>query len=336
MIVGSEVSKMSRNKGITNEINADMKKSMKTRILTAIFGTILVLPIMFVGDWLFFGLAVFFASIGAYEIIHSNKKDFSIWLYIVSILLVLAFMLWPFLKSIRNDVDLSHVYNTFSALYLSNIIMFVGIVALFLVVILNTAITVTDACYYFVFLLIVALGIQASLYVRYVPSLYNHEPRSYINWFDNFESSSLLFYVIFGTFFTDTGAYFVGVFFGKHKINERISPKKTYEGFFGGIIISMLVSMAFAFTLALCKHPILKGVFDLEHWYHIVGLSALMPIMATLGDFVFSAAKRNYGIKDFGFLLPGHGGVCDRLDSWFFVFITAAIYICIVEGTIFI
>lgn len=320
---------------VTNKLTKEVKKSMKTRILTAVVGIAIMLPIVFLGDWFFFAVGVFFASVGAYEIIHSNKKDFSIWLYIVSIALVLSVMLWPFLRAIMYT-DVSHVYNTFENIYIPNIVLFGGIVAIFIVVILNTAITVTDACYYFVFLFIVALGIQSALYVRFVPSLYNPTPRAFFNWFDNFESSTLMFYVMFGCFFTDTGAYFIGVLFGKHKINERISPKKTYEGFFGGIIISFIISSLFAFILALCHHPILAGVFDLEHWYHIVGLSALMPIMATLGDFVFSAAKRQFGIKDFGSIFPGHGGVCDRLDSLIFVFITAAIYICIVEGTIFI
>ena len=323
--VVSEELKMSRN-NVVNELSSDTKKSLRTRIISAAVGLVVCLPLVFIGDWPFLAFGVFCIVVGAYEIVHSMNKKVNIWLYIVSIVLCVAMGLWPFISS------------TIST-YISLILMFAGLVALFLVVILSSELSLHDACYMFIFLFIVALGLQATLYIRYAPSYYldaaTRNSLDFFNGFDNFSSCTLLVYCAFGCFMTDTGAYFIGVFFGKHKINERISPKKTYEGFFGGIIISALISSGFAFLLAGLGHPVLEGVFDLEHWYHIVGLSLLMPVMATLGDFVFSSGKRIYGIKDFGNILPGHGGVCDRLDSWFFVFITAAMYIAIVQGAFF-
>jgi CDP-diglyceride synthetase len=99
---------------------------------------------------------------------------------------------------------------------------------------------------------------------------------------------------------TDIGAYFIGVFFGKHKMNPRISPKKTWEGFVGGIVISLVFSLGFALILSVCKHPLVYGILDLEHWYLILALSFIIPLVSTLGDFVFSCAKRHFEIKDFG------------------------------------
>ena len=120
-----------------------------------------------------------------------------------------------------------------------------------------------------------------------------------------------------GVMMNDIGAYFVGILFGKHKMNPRISPKKTWEGFVGGIVISTLFSTLFALIMALVHRPILPR-FDLNQIYWVVLVSIVMPLAGDIGDFVFSAIKRNEGIKDFSNLLPGHGGILDRIDSMLF------------------
>ena len=112
-------------------------------------------------------------------------------------------------------------------------------------------------------------------------------------------------------------------------MNPRISPKKTWEGFFGGVFLAGASLCAYAFIFAACGHPILKGLLDVQHWYHIVILSFLLPLVSTLGDLFFSSIKRHYEIKDFGNLIPGHGGILDRLDSLMFSAITMAIYVSI-------
>ena len=101
----------------------------------------------------------------------------------------------------------------------------------------------------------------------------------------------------------DTGAYFTGRFLGKRKLFERISPKKTWEGFFGGMALSLLVAAIISrFYTA----------FDLQTWMII---ALIITTTGTLGDLVESCFKRSIAIKDSGHLLPGHGGVLDRCSS---------------------
>jgi phosphatidate cytidylyltransferase len=101
----------------------------------------------------------------------------------------------------------------------------------------------------------------------------------------------------------DTGAYLTGMSFGRHRLMERISPKKTWEGFIGGIIIASLAGWFLSGWL---------GVVDKVQW---VIISLIVSIAGTYGDLVESMLKRSIGIKDSGTFMPGHGGFLDRFDS---------------------
>jgi len=101
----------------------------------------------------------------------------------------------------------------------------------------------------------------------------------------------------------DTGAYLIGSMFGKHRLFERISPKKSWEGFLGGLIVVLLSSQVFAYF-----NPVIS-------WYHWLALSAVVVVFGTWGDLVESLLKRTLGVKDSGNILPGHGGILDRFDS---------------------
>ena len=101
----------------------------------------------------------------------------------------------------------------------------------------------------------------------------------------------------------DTGAYLTGVSVGRHKMIERISPKKTWEGFFGGLIIAALIAWLISGWL---------GVVDKTHW---IIISIIISVAGTYGDLIESMLKRDTGVKDSGNILPGHGGFLDRFDS---------------------
>ena len=113
----------------------------------------------------------------------------------------------------------------------------------------------------------------------------------------------------------DTGAYLVGSLIGKHKLFERISPKKSWEGFFGGLILSLASSQAFAwFTPEINR----------MNW---LGLAATVVLFGTWGDLIESLLKRTLGVKDSGNVLPGHGGMLDRFDSVMLAVPASYIYI---------
>ena len=102
---------------------------------------------------------------------------------------------------------------------------------------------------------------------------------------------------------SDTFAYFTGKFFGKHKMSPKISPKKTWEGFAGGVVLTLILGF-----FVEKYFPELRG-----NWM-VVGV--LVAVFGPLGDLVESQLKRNFGVKDSGNIIPGHGGILDRLDSF--------------------
>lgn len=120
---------------------------------------------------------------------------------------------------------------------------------------------------------------------------------------DNFARGKIYVWLIFIiAFITDTCAYFAGYAFGKHKLIPKVSPKKTIEGSIGGILGSTLICLAFGYY------------FNID--LRMIGiLGFLGSIIAQVGDLFASSIKRYVGIKDYGKLIPGHGGILDRFDS---------------------
>ena len=101
----------------------------------------------------------------------------------------------------------------------------------------------------------------------------------------------------------DTFAYLTGIIFGKHRLFERISPKKSWEGFFGGLVGTVVLSFLVA------------KLFPVLPFYHWMAVAALIVVFGVYGDLIESLLKRNLKIKDSGHFLPGHGGILDRFDS---------------------
>lgn len=125
----------------------------------------------------------------------------------------------------------------------------------------------------------------------------------------------LVTYCLMVSWVADGGAYFIGKAFGRHKLAPVLSPKKTIEGSVGGFVIAMMISVGAAYIYA----DVLKYPPDGINYLNLTIITAICILMSMFGDISFSTVKRQYGIKDFGNLLPGHGGVLDRFDSVLFV-----------------
>jgi phosphatidate cytidylyltransferase len=118
--------------------------------------------------------------------------------------------------------------------------------------------------------------------------------------------------VLVGTWVSDSGAYFVGVARGKRRLAPEISPKKSWEGVWGGLVSGVVAVWAMGWLL-----------LGLAHWKGLA-LGVVLVVAATLGDLAESVIKRQVGVKDSGALIPGHGGMLDRVDS--LLFVAPAIY----------
>ena len=123
------------------------------------------------------------------------------------------------------------------------------------------------------------------------------------------QNGTLLLWIVFiGAFATDTFAYFTGVFLGKHKLCPEISPKKTIEGSIGGTAGCIVFMLLYGLLL--------NKAFNMDiNYIKLAALGVIVSPVSQIGDLTASIIKRKYGVKDYGSLFPGHGGILDRLDS---------------------
>ena len=137
--------------------------------------------------------------------------------------------------------------------------------------------------------------------------LYVALPLSLLGWLYGLTSPTFILAIFVLIWLSDTGAFCVGSLIGRHKLFERISPKKTWEGLFGGLLFCLLAAALFQIFLP-------DSFCGITLW-QALGLGAVVCIFGTWGDLVESLIKRTLGVKDSGHLLPGHGGILDRIDS---------------------
>lgn len=252
---------------------------MKQRIITAVIAAAIFLPIVLYGGWPFLILTYLMATVGLYEALKMKKIRLLSFPGLLP-LIILWILLIP--DRYGNLIE-KWGYDKLQLL------LFVVLIYLMYTVATKNRFTFDDA----------AFSVLAALYVGF-GFYYLFETRN--------AGAAYVFLALFIIWATDIGAYFIGRSIGKRKLWPEISPKKTIEGFLGGIVSACVVALVFVMTVHL-EVAVPK----------LLIAAAVMAVFGQIGDLVESALKRHYNIKDSGNILPGHGGILDRCDSWLFV-----------------
>lgn len=255
---------------------------MKTRTISAIIMALIVVPIFYIGG-LAFEIMVFVLSLLALKEfldIKEVKKKLPKFVKFISYLFMILFI---GTNIVKETIVLQMDFRVISALFMAFLIPSVLYHD-------KNKYNISDAFYLIggIFFLSISMIVMAA--VRNV-------------------RLALLLYILIITIMSDTFAYLTGLLIGKHKMIESISPKKTWEGSIGGTIAGVFTSTLFYITVLNPQENII-----------IISLISLfLSILGQFGDLVFSAIKRYFGKKDFSNLIPGHGGILDRIDSLIFV-----------------
>lgn len=276
---------------------------MIKRTLTAIVMIITLVPLLILGGWFFTALGMVLSFIAGFELLKMmEQKDERFkrlkWIApLYNALLVLSFKLVPemvvplVVLSILSFLALSIFRPSFS---------------------INSTINLI-----FVF-------IYSGLLMALTLSLRLLGKDTYFN-----QGFYLFVYLLITVIFTDMGAYFIGCSFGKHKLAPTISPKKSVEGAIGGIVFGTLFGMAFYLVTTNYLIDYSFFGFNMQYeWVAVLFISLFLTLATEIGDLVASKLKRHYGIKDYGNIFPGHGGVMDRFDS--LIFTGALLYALII------
>ncbi len=252
---------------------------MKQRVISAIVALIIVIPIMIMGGYAYYIGVGILSIIGYYEILKVRQREKKIDKSVL--LLTLISYLFIVLSACKKGASFNIDYRL---LILDLFVCYIP-----LIVFKKKEYDAEDAIVLFAFSVFLGIAFNYLIVIRKMDILY-------------------LVYVMLATFMSDTFAHFFGTQIGKHKLCPQISPNKTVEGMIGGVFFGTFLSTMFFITF----------VNELANVYLVIIISLTLSLAAEFGDLVFSSIKRKYGVKDYGNIMPGHGGVLDRLDSLFF------------------
>lgn len=264
-----------------------MKNDLKVRIISAFIALLIVIPILIIGGYPFYIGACLLGIIGFNELLSlkNQEKKLSISIKFISILCFLLFII----SSLNIDSY------SFSIDYKYIVITFL---ALLLPLLSGKKKEYNESDAFYLIGIIIFLGVAFR----------------YLIIFRNIGLNYILYLLVI-TIMTDTFAHFFGTKVGKVKLCPLVSPNKTVEGMLGGTFFGTFMGSIFYLTVI---NPSINT-------YYILIVSLLLSLIAQAGDLVFSAIKRKYDVKDYGNIMPGHGGVLDRLDSLIFAILTFSI-----------
>ena len=286
---------------IKEEIDALEVYDMKTRIVSAVAAIALLAVVVYLGS-LAIGLAIFVLAItGIYEFYKALEKGGFKPVHIVGYLSCLSLLI-PVISSLFSDG--AGIADADTMMISAALGVFAILAVLFcLLIFSNGKYTVAD--------------ISVTLFgILYIVFLF-----LFVTLTRNMELGYLYIWLIFiGAWATDTFAYFTGVTIGKTKILPKVSPKKSLEGCIGGVIGCIAAMLLFGLYF---KNTISVPL------YHFAILGLICGLISQIGDWAASAVKRAVQIKDYGNIMPGHGGVLDRLDSILFTAPVVYFYICL-------
>ncbi len=251
---------------------------MKTRIISAIVALIIVVPLIILGELPYYIGMGIISVIGYYEINKTIDKDNKIPLYIKIAILI------PYLCMI--------VYGTKSQEFMIDhklIILDIFVCMLPLIGVNKKMYDADDALKMLAFTLLLGISFNFMIVIRNISLYY-------------------LLYVVTITIMSDTFAHFFGTMIGKIKLCPEVSPNKTVEGLIGGVFFGTFLGSVFFITVIEPNANVLL----------VILISFILSLISEIGDLIFSAIKRKYNVKDYGNIMPGHGGVIDRLDSIIF------------------
>ena len=255
---------------------------MKDRIMSAIIMVLIFVPLLIIGHLPFACFMTLLSIIGLHEIIkmREKKKEFPYLLKVFAYILVSFFSL------------LNYQQNVFTSMLDFKVFSF--IIFIFLVPMIfvqkRDQYDITDALFLIGAVLFMGLSFNLLILIR------NYDMNYFI-------------YLILITMITDSFAMITGMYIGQHPLCPKISPHKTIEGIVGGVLTGTFVATSFYNQVINPSMPLVT----------VIVLTLLLSIVGQVGDLVFSSMKRSYKIKDFSHLIPGHGGILDRLDSLIFV-----------------
>lgn len=262
---------------------------MKQRIITGIIGLLLFFGLLFLFDTYFFNaLAALVAVMTAFEVLHAYKMEKHPLVMVASC---------AFAGIVPMFVDRS---NTLGGTVL--VIAFAALLCGYALA-RHEHITVEMVGLVFFLTVFFTFAIMPFLYMR-----------------NQFGVTIGLYYTLFVfacSWGSDTGAYFAGRFFGKHKLSPKLSPNKTIEGVVGGVL-SCFVFVGIMTAVFVIYSNSVGEVFKINYLLLAV-IATVASLVGVAGDLFASMIKRQCGVKDFGHIMPGHGGMLDRLDSTYFI-----------------